>query len=78
MPMNRRQFLATGTAGFASVALPRFLGAAPNATDLTQPAPANPFLEWFGIDEALIRQAMSELTVNGADIAELYFQVRII
>ena len=26
--MNRRQFLATGTAGLASVAVPRFLGAA--------------------------------------------------
>ncbi|WP_295386156.1 TldD/PmbA family protein [uncultured Thiodictyon sp.] len=72
--MNRRQFLATGSAGLASVALPRFLGAAPNATDLTQPAPANPFLEWFGIDEALIRRVMSELTANGAAIAELYFQ----
>lgn len=72
--MNRRQFLATGSAGLVSVALPRFLGAAPDATDLTQPAPVNPFLEWLGIDEVLIRRAMSALTANGADIAELYFQ----
>jgi TldD protein len=72
--MKRRQFLATGTAGLANLSLPAFLRAAPAATDLSQPAPVNPFLDWFGIDEALIRRVMSELTARGADFAELYFQ----
>jgi TldD protein len=72
--MNRRHFLATGTAGLTSLSFPAFLRAAPVATDLTQAAPANPFLDWFGIDEALMRRVMTELTTNGADFAELYFQ----
>jgi len=72
--MNRRHFLATGTAGLASLTLPAFLCAQPQATDLTAPAPANPFLDWFGIDEAVIRRVMAELSANGADFAELYFQ----
>ncbi|MBK5965792.1 peptidase U62 [Thiocystis minor] len=72
--MNRRHFLATGTAGLASLTLPTFLRAQPQATDLTAPAPANPFLDWFSIDEAAIRRVMTELTANGADFAELYFQ----
>ncbi|WP_295406542.1 hypothetical protein [uncultured Thiocystis sp.] len=72
--MNRRHFLATGTAGLASLTLPTFLHAQPQATDLSTTAPANPFLDWFGIDEAVIRRVMTELTANGADFAELYFQ----
>jgi len=72
--MNRRHFIATGTAGLANLTLPAFLRALPQATDLTTPAPANPFLDWFGIDEAVIRRVMAELSANGADFAELYFQ----
>lgn len=36
--------------------------------------PANPFMEWFGVDEATVARVMTELTANGADAADLYFQ----
>jgi TldD protein len=74
--MNRRHFLATGSAGLATLTLPAFLRGEPLATDLTRPAPTNPFLDWFGIDAPLIRRVMAELTANGADFADLYFQHR--
>lgn len=36
--------------------------------------PANPFVSWFGIDEALIARVMAELVSRGADDAELFFE----
>ena len=41
---------------------------------LASEAPLNPFMDWFGVDESVIRQTMSGLTARGADIADLYFQ----
>ncbi|MCB9764803.1 MAG: TldD/PmbA family protein [Alphaproteobacteria bacterium] len=48
-------------------------GAAPLAA-ATDPLPPNPFLSWFGVDEALLQRVMTELTARGADAADLYFQ----
>jgi TldD protein len=31
-------------------------------------------MEWFGVDEASIARVMSELSANGADTADIYFQ----
>ena len=76
MPTNRRDFLSSVTAGTALVTMPTFLsscGVDP-ATNTGTPTPANPFLEWFAVDEATLARVMSELTANGADTAELYFQ----
>lgn len=74
--MNRRDFLSRAAAGGAVLAMPAFLagcGVQP-ATALREPPPDNPFLDWFDIDQATIRQVMSTLTGRGADFAELFFQ----
>ena len=34
----------------------------------------NPFMDWFGVDQAMVTRVMAELTANGADAADLYFQ----
>ena len=47
-----------------------------SAADPLAAVPDNPFLAWFGIDEAMIRAVMAELTQRGADMADLYFQHR--
>jgi len=76
MTIKRRDFLGQVAAGSAIVTMPAFLsgcGVRP-ATQLSTPTPANPFLTWFGIDEATIARVMAELTANGADTADLYFQ----
>ena len=31
-------------------------------------------MEWFGVDQVVVAQVMSELTSRGADTADLYFQ----
>ncbi len=75
---GRREFLKHAGAGSVLVAMPPFLagcGVMP-ATDLGPAPPANPFLDWFGIDQAMMSRVMSELTARGADHAELYFQHR--
>ncbi len=58
------------------ITMPAFLGGCGvNQLKMAaEPVPGNPFLEWFGIDEAIIQRVMSELVANGADTAELYFQ----
>ena len=76
MATNRRDFLSTTAAGTVLLTMPVFLsgcGVEP-ATSTGTVTPANPFLEWFGIDGATLTRVMSELTANGADTAELYFQ----
>jgi TldD protein len=74
--LNRRRFLTTTGAGTALLAMPGFLAGcmkSSNGSTLPQ-AGGNPFLEWFGIDEATIRRVMAELSSRGADAADLYFQ----
>ena len=76
--LTRRRFLHAAGAGTALVTMPQFLaacarGGATAATTPTPP-PANPFLEWFGIDEAMLRRVMAELTARGATHADAYFQ----
>jgi TldD protein len=76
MDLKRRQFLGSMAAGSAILTMPAFLsgcGVSPAMTP-TAPTPANPFLTWFGVDEATIAKVMAELTANGADAADLYFQ----
>lgn len=76
MTIHRRQFLGRVAAGSAILTMPAFLsgcGVLP-ATQTTAATPPNPFMEWFGVDDATIATVMSELTANGADTADLYFQ----
>ena len=78
---SRRNVLRGGMGGAALLTVPRFLVGC-NKTDTTvmaaaqTVAPENPFLTWFGIDEAVIKTVMAELTSRGADFADLYFQHR--
>jgi len=44
------------------------------AIAIADPMPENPFMDWFGVDQATVARVMSELTANGADAADLYFQ----
>ena len=76
MTIKRRDFLGHVAAGSAIVTMPAFLtGCGVNqATQIAAPTPENPFMTWFGIDEATIARVMAELTANGADTADLYFQ----
>ncbi|MBT4522709.1 MAG: TldD/PmbA family protein [Halieaceae bacterium] len=76
MIIKRRDFLGHAAAGSALLTLPGFLTgcSVQQATVVANPTPQNPFMEWFGIDQATVAQVMSELSANGADAADLYFQ----
>jgi TldD protein len=76
MIIKRREFLGQVAAGSAVVAMPAFLGGCgvQPAKDVAASTPANPFMDWFGIDQATVSRVMSELTASGADVADLYFQ----
>lgn len=74
--INRRRFLGNIAASSAVATMPAFLagcGVAP-AIHTAEPIPSNPFMQWFGVDDARIATVMSALTANGADRADLYFQ----
>jgi TldD protein len=78
MDLKRREFLGGMAAGSAILTMPAFLsgcGVSP-AIATAAATPENPFLTWFGVDQATISQVMAELTANGADAADLYFQHR--
>ena len=73
--MNRRRFLHTAGAGTALLTMPKFLaGCAKNGTSTLPAAPENPFYAWFGVDEAMLRRVMTELTSRGATHADIFFQ----
>jgi TldD protein len=75
--LTRRRFLHAAGAGTALITMPQFLAACAkgSATVTTpKPVPNNPFLEWFGVDEAMLRRVMAELTARGATHADAYFQ----
>ncbi len=76
MNLKRREFLGTMAAGSAVLTMPGFLGACgvQRAVTVADTLPENPFMEWFGVDQATVARVMSELTANGADAADLYFQ----
>ena len=76
MSIKRRDFLGHMAAGSAVLTVPAFLGGCSiqQATAVADPMPENPFMDWFGVDQATVAKVMSELTANGADAADLYFQ----
>ena len=76
MAIKRRTFLGQMAAGSAVLTVPAFLNgcAVQQATAVAEPTPDNPFMDWFGVDQATVARVMSELTANGADAADLYFQ----
>jgi len=76
MTIKRRDFLSTVAAGSAVVTMPGFLAGCgvQSARAIARQAPQNPFMEWFGVDQATVARVMSELTARGADAADVYFQ----
>lgn len=76
MTIKRRAFLGHMAAGSAILTMPGFLQGCgvQTATALSQATPDNPFMTWFGVDQATTARVMSELTAGGADAADLYFQ----
>ena len=76
MTIKRRQFLGHMAAGSAVLTMPTFLSGCgvQTATAISEATPANPFMTWFGVDQATTARVMSELTAQGADAADLYFQ----
>ena len=76
MAIRRREFLGHMAAGSAVLTMPAFLSGCgvQNATAISQATPENPFMTWFGVDQATTARVMSELTASGADAADLYFQ----
>jgi len=76
MQIRRREFLGQMAAGSAIITMPAFLaGCGVNqAIQIAEATPDNPFMQWFAVDDATIARVMAELTANGADVAELYFQ----
>jgi TldD protein len=76
MTIKRREFLGSMAAGSAILTMPAFLQGCgvQNATAIATATPENPFMTWFGVDQATAARVMSELTARGADEADLYFQ----
>jgi TldD protein len=76
MTIKRRAFLGHMAAGSAIITMPGFLQGCgvQSATVLGRATPDNPFMTWFGVDQAVTARVMSELTASGADAADLYFQ----
>jgi TldD protein len=76
MKRERREFLHHLAAGSAIVTLPVFIqGCGITAQKIIEePMPEDPFLDWFQIDRNTIARVMAELSANGADNAELFFQ----
>ena len=76
MTIKRREFLGHMAAGSAILTVPAFLNgcSVQQATAVAEPMPDNPFMDWFGVDQATVARVMAELTANGADAADLYFQ----
>lgn len=78
MEIKRRAFLSGMAAGGAVLSMPAFLAGCgiQQARTTAEPVPADPFMEWFGVDPPIVARVMAELTANGADAADLYFQHR--
>ncbi len=78
MSSSRRRFLQAAGLGTASLTLPTWLGCSTRkgveTVAAAAPLPENPFLEWFNVDQQVIRRVMTTLTARGADAADLYFE----
>ena len=74
--MKRREFVGGLAAGSALLTMPAFLQGCgvQSASKVAVATPDNPFMTWFGVDQATTARVMSELTARGADAADLYFQ----
>ena len=77
---NRRQLLQGLGAGLSLLTMPSFLvGCAKQGAPVASaqaPLGQNPFAQWFGVDEALIREVLTELGARGATAAVMASSLR--
>jgi TldD protein len=71
---SRRQFLQAAAAGAGIVTMPAWLAACAKTGSIGSPLGSDSFLSVFGIDEALCRTLLADLSASGADAADVYFQ----
>ena len=66
MTIKRRDFLGHVAAGSAVISMPTFLSGCgvPTATAVRDVTPENPFMTWFGVDQATTARVMSELLIR--------------
>jgi hypothetical protein len=62
--MKRREFLGGAAASGAVLTMPAFISGCgiQQATAVANKTPENPFMDWFGVDQATTAQVMSELS----------------
>jgi TldD protein len=75
---DRRQLLQGLGAGVSLLTMPSFLAGCARAgapvASAVAPLPANPFLTWFDLDEAMLREVLAVLGSRGATFADVYLQ----
>ena len=74
MEIRRRDFLSGMAAGGAVLSMPAFLAGCgiQQAKMTAKPAPENPFLQWFGVDQPTVARVMAETArAVGVDIRSL-------
>lgn len=71
---TRRSLLQGAALGVGLLSMPRFLAGCAKDKALNLGVTGDPFLDWFGIDDAMISRVLGELTRNGATFADLFFQ----
>ena len=71
---TRRSLLQGASLGVGLLTMPRFLAGCAKDKALNLGVGEDPFLDWFGVDEAMISRVLSELTANGASFADVFFQ----
>lgn len=74
MALSRRALLQGAALGVGVLTLPSFLAACAKGVPPAPAAGQDPFLDWFGIDEGVLRRLLGALTSSGASFADAYFQ----
>ena len=59
MTIKRRNFIGTVAVGSAIITMPGFLtGCGTQAPPAIAPPPEIPFMDWFGVDQAVVARVM--------------------
>ena len=60
MTIKRRKFIGTVAVGSAIITMPGFLTGCGTqaATPIVVAPPENPFMDWFGVDQAVVARVM--------------------
>lgn len=72
--ISRREFIQVASAGTAMLTIPSLFYGCSRVVRPDEVLSESLFMDWYGIDEALISRVMSVLTSRGADDADIYFE----